>query len=90
MNFLRALKMTCHEATYFHQKKKEGQITFTENVGLWFHLQICRFCNLFFKQVEQLESASKYEAVNSDNKFVMDKARKAELKQRLSNELENE
>lgn len=59
MNLIEAIRMNCRQATYLHEKKKEGKATRSERLGLWFHLLYCKFCNLFFRQVSQLEKASK-------------------------------
>ena len=53
------IMISCKQATYLHEKKKEGKLDLAERFGLWVHLLYCKFCNLFIKQVEQLESAAR-------------------------------
>ena len=60
MNLIEALRMNCRQATYLHEQKKEGKLGGAGRFGLWFHLLYCRFCKLFFRQIEQLEGASKH------------------------------
>lgn len=56
---MKDLKMTCRDATYLYEKKKEGKITISERIGLWWHLIICKFCSLFFMQMEKLEKSAR-------------------------------
>ena len=55
MNLFQLLMMNCKEATYFHEKKKEGKLSFAEMIGLNIHLLYCRVCKLFFLQIDELQ-----------------------------------
>ena len=76
--------MNCHDATYLHEKKKEGKISVWERFGLWFHLLYCKFCNLFFRQVSQLENASKH---LEESKVSLTPAAKATIQKSLDEEM---
>ncbi len=51
--------MTCKEATYLHELKKEGKLTFSQRVGLWVHLLYCNLCRRFVKQAAILDTQAK-------------------------------
>ena len=84
MNIIQALKMSCRDATYLHEKKREGKLTMSESMGLWFHLLYCKFCALFFKQIEKLETSS---VQLSEKEFILRPERKAKLESDFKEEL---
>ncbi|MDB5282422.1 MAG: hypothetical protein JWO06_1497 [Bacteroidota bacterium] len=84
MNIVQALKMSCRDATYLHEKKREGKISMSESMGLWFHLLICKFCALFFRQIEKLEESSNQ---LSEKQFSLTAERKAKLESDFKEEL---
>jgi hypothetical protein len=53
-----------------------------ERFGLWFHLLYCKFCKLFIRQVEQLESATRKFYQNTE-RFHLSAERKAGMKRAL-------
>jgi hypothetical protein len=87
MGLVDALKMTCKDATYLHEKKKEGKMLMAERIGLSFHLLICKFCRLFFRQMKQIEKSSAYYSVFSEKHQAMDSGRKEVLQKNLNREL---
>lgn len=44
--------MNCREATLVAQKKIEGKVSTSEQLGLWLHLAMCSLCRLFNQQTE--------------------------------------
>ena len=78
--------ISCRQATYLHEKKKEGKLDAAERFGLWVHLLYCKFCRLFIKQVEQLETSAR--RLNSNGPaFHLSSDRKAELKKAFDEKL---
>jgi hypothetical protein len=69
MNLYQALKMSCKDATYLHEKKKDGKITTPERLGLWWHLVICKFCSFFIKQTDYLEKMSHKFSANAEERI---------------------
>jgi len=87
MSFLNKIMISCKQATYLYEKKKEGKLDAPERFGLWVHLLYCRFCRLFIRQVEQIESAAHKFYQNTerfrlpgDKKVALQKAFDEELK----------
>jgi predicted anti-sigma-YlaC factor YlaD len=78
--------INCKQATYLHEKKKEGKLDAMERFGLWVHLLYCKFCRLFIKQVEQLESATRKFYQNTE-RFNLTPERKAEIQKAFDDKL---
>lgn len=55
MSVLYILKMTCREATYLHEKRREGILSRTEKIALNIHLLWCKVCSLFYTQMDGLD-----------------------------------
>lgn len=53
------IMISCKQATYLHEKKKEVKLDGLEHLGLWIHLLYCKFCSRFIKQVELIEAATR-------------------------------
>lgn len=51
--------MTCKEATYLNELKKEGKLSFGQRTGLWVHLLYCNLCRRFVKQAAVLDQQAK-------------------------------
>ena len=87
MAFFDIFKTTCRDATYFHGKKEEGKLSFTEMIGMRIHLLYCGLCRLFFTQMDELEKQthdiSQSEKVGSS----LDASAKAKMKQALEEEM---
>ncbi|MFN8286838.1 MAG: hypothetical protein U0V74_08815 [Chitinophagales bacterium] len=82
MNFISALKMNCRQATFLHQKKKEGKLSAMESFGLWWHTSIvCSFCRLFLKQIDFLTSSSQRVSVKQP---PLNSEKKQEINERFS------
>ena len=75
----------CKQATYLHEKRKEGKLGLVEGMGLAIHLLYCSFCKLFIKQIEQLETYTKQYQQIQENKFSP--SRKAELQKAFNEAL---
>jgi hypothetical protein len=54
------LMISCKEATQFILKKEEGKLTVMQRLQLWFHLVLCVFCTLFFKQNKILRHSASH------------------------------
>ncbi len=39
--------LSCEKATELVIKKEENKISFIDNIRLWMHLQMCKFCKEF-------------------------------------------
>jgi hypothetical protein len=87
MSILNKMIISCKEATYLHQKKQEGKLQRMERFGMWFHLLYCKFCKLFIKQVEILETASHKLRQTAETKFHLTPTRKAQLQKAFEEEL---
>ncbi len=74
----------CKQATYLHEKQREGKLRFFERMGLAIHLLYCSFCKLFIKQIEQLETCTKQYQQIQENKNKFSSSRKAELQKVLN------
>lgn len=78
--------MTCKEATYLHEVKKEGKLTLSQRVGLWVHLLYCNLCRRFVKQTDVLSKQVK-ELNNSTGTLSADAKQK--IQQAINNGLTN-
>ncbi len=87
MNLLEALKMTCKDASYLHEKKKEGKLSFTETIGLRVHLLYCSLCRLFFKQLDTLGEYTHRFSQSDKTMTPLDSSTKERMKQSLAEEL---
>lgn len=88
MILLDKIMISCKQATYLHEKRKEGKIDAMERFGLWVHLLYCRFCKLFILQVEQLETATRKFHQNTD-RFHLSPERKAEIQKAFNEKLKS-
>lgn len=79
--------MTCREATYLHEQKKEGKLTFGQRLSLGFHLLYCHLCRLFVKQAEQLEQQAKNLAGAQQINNPMDTSAKEKMREALAREM---
>ena len=80
------IMISCKQATYLHEKRKEGKLDGMEKFGLWVHLVYCRFCALFIKQMAQIEVAANRFYQNTERFNLSDK-RKAEIKKAFDEQL---
>ena len=87
MSILNKIAISCKQATYLHEKKKEGKLDGAERFGLWFHLLYCKFCKLFIKQTELLQSATHKLLQTAETKFHLSPSRKTELQKAFEEEL---
>lgn len=78
--------MTCKEATYLHEIKKEGKLTLSQRVGLWVHLLYCNLCRRFVKQTDIL---SKQVKELSNNTGTLSPDAKQKMQQAINNGLTN-
>ncbi|HRG87934.1 MAG TPA: hypothetical protein PLW44_02875 [Chitinophagales bacterium] len=78
--------MTCKEATYLHEIKKEGKLTLSQRVGLWVHLLYCNLCRRFVKQTDVL---SKQVKELSNNTGTLSPDAKQKMQQAINNGLTN-
>lgn len=86
MILVEKIVISCKQATYLHEKKKEGKLDGIERFGLWFHLLYCKFCKLFVKQVEQIESMARKFYKRNENLHLSD-TRKSEMQKAFDTEL---
>lgn len=89
MGLLSAFKMSCKQATYLHEKKKEGKITFTETIGLKIHLLYCSLCRMFFKQIDELEKHSHHMAATNNPANRLNDTAREKMKQALQQQINN-
>lgn len=47
---MKSLMITCKETSELVSKKEERKLTFVESFQFYFHLAICKFCALFYRQ----------------------------------------
>lgn len=87
MHLFEALKMTCKDASYLHGKKKEGNLSFTEMLGLKIHLLYCSLCRLFFKQLDELEKQTHRFSQSEKTIASLDSSSKEKMKQAVEQEL---
>ena len=87
MSILNKIVISCKQATYLHEKKKEGKLDGMEGFGLWLHLLYCKFCKLFIKQSEFLQTATHKLYQTAEPKFHLAPTRKAQLQKAFDEEL---
>ena len=87
MNLFEALKMTCNDASYLHEKKKAGKLSFTEMFGLKIHLLYCSLCRMFFKQLDELEKHTHRFSQSEKTIASLDASSKEKMKQAFEQEL---
>lgn len=87
MNLFQALKITCKDASYLHEKMKEGKLSFTEKLGLKIHLLYCRLCRIFFKQLDELEKHTHRFSQSEKTIASLDAYAKTKMKQAFEQEL---
>jgi hypothetical protein len=87
MNLFEAVKMTCKDASYLHEKKKEGKLSFAERFGLMIHLWYCRLCRIFFKQLDELEKCTQQLSQAGKTNPVLDAVSKEKMKEAFAQEL---
>ncbi|MCX6199372.1 MAG: hypothetical protein NTY88_09150 [Bacteroidetes bacterium] len=87
MNLFEALKMTCKDASYLHEKKKEGNLSFTEMIGLKLHLLYCGLCRMFFKQLDELEKHTQRFAQSEKTIASLDATSKEKMKKAFEQQL---
>lgn len=80
------IAISCKQATYLHEKRKEGKLDNTERFGLWLHLLYCKFCRLFIRQVEQIESVTRGFYQNTGH-IHLSPERKADLQKAFDEKL---
>jgi predicted anti-sigma-YlaC factor YlaD len=82
--------MTCQHATSVVEKKRDGQLSLTERIGLWIHLGYCSICRLFFQQADIIDKSFEVYADNIDIEqkvYPLDPARKNAMDRALKGEL---
>ena len=87
MSMLGKILISCKQASYLHEKKREGKLDTAEGLGLFIHLLYCRFCRQFVKQVELLERSSRKLFQSAEQRFHLSSIRKAELQKAFNEEL---
>lgn len=87
MNLFSAFKISCREATYLHTKKKEGKLSLTERYGLKIHLLYCSICNLFFSQLDDLETQAHELSHSEKISSILDPTAKEKMQKALAEEL---
>lgn len=65
--------MTCKEATYLNELKKDGKLSFSQRMGLWVHLLYCNLCRRFVKQSAMLDEQAKQ--IGNSNGTISPEAR---------------
>lgn len=86
MSVLYILKMNCREATYLHEKKKEGKLSATEKIALNIHLLYCRMCALFYKQMDGMGKCVHHS--HHKAKATMPDEAKLKIQRALDNEMQ--
>ena len=79
MSIMSNLWIGCKQATFLHEKRKEGQLSASERVGLSIHLLYCRFCRAFIKQVEALSRYARKMQVVKEGQATYPEIKKAQL-----------
>lgn len=55
MALIATLKLSCHKATVFMERRDLKPLSSTERIGLWFHLRICDACKTYEQQSEAID-----------------------------------
>lgn len=87
MNLFQALKMTCKDASFLHEKMREGKLSFAELLGLRLHLLYCRLCRMFFKQLDELEKHTHRFSQSEKTNASLAASSKEKMKQAFEHEL---
>ena len=85
MSVFKKIAINCQQATYLHEKKREGKLSVLDRIGLWVHLLYCKFCSAFFKQLDVLEKSVKNIPDNVSHAHGLSDLKKAEI-QKVFNE----
>ncbi|MBI3502273.1 MAG: hypothetical protein HY063_10815 [Bacteroidetes bacterium] len=60
MKLIKSMMISCEKATFLMSKKEEGILTIGEYLILFFHLSMCKFCQLFEKQSAYISKQAKH------------------------------
>ena len=67
--------ISCKQAVDFISKKEKGKLDFKQQIELWSHLAICRFCRAFQKQNRLLISVFRKRLPPEDAKLNAEEKR---------------
>ena len=87
------LLLNCREATAFVEKKRDGKLTLSENLGLSFHLFVCGVCKLFYLQVAQIDKMVQLfsQKIEKDETiWTLEPSRKASISKAFEEELQKD
>jgi hypothetical protein len=74
--------ISCQDATYLEERRREGKITFSSRFALWLHLLYCRFCKRFVRQSDLIKKYTRQMA-NAETPYTLSSSRKQALRKIL-------
>ncbi len=82
--------MSCKEVSRLLSESMERKLSFWERIGLWFHLSMCKLCNGFSKDLQQLREAARRHAEDVENDTGdSDAVLSSEARERMKRRLES-
>lgn len=87
MSILYILKMTCREATYLHEKRRENMLSRTERIALKLHLLWCKVCILFYQQMDGIDKCC-HDSYTKHGHAPMPDEAKLRIQRALDNEMQ--
>lgn len=77
--------LNCKEATYLTELSKEGKLSMSLRIRLWYHLSFCPPCKRFKKQTILL--AKKLKALGTGSNYSLENAEKKQLQEQIEQAL---
>ncbi len=88
MSALKKIIYNCRQATLLLEKKEWVSLTFRESIELRIHLYGCSFCRLYGQQSRMINNMVQH--LFKSTEYKLDDSFKAELQQRIDEELNKE
>ncbi|HWB62179.1 MAG TPA: hypothetical protein VG603_01625 [Chitinophagales bacterium] len=85
MGLFNKIWIGCKQATFLHEKKREGKLAFPDRLGLFIHLLYCSFCRLFVRQSEMLEKHT-HTLGENESRYQLSTEKKALLQKLVESE----
>jgi len=77
--------LNCKEATYLTELSKEGKLSMSLRIRLWYHLSLCPPCKRFKKQTLLL--AKKLKDLGTISNYSLENAEKKQLQEQIEQAL---
>ncbi len=78
----------CQEVSHLVSRSMDQDVSFTQKMGIRFHLMMCKYCANFALQLKKMRELIHKDQIPSVPHVVMDNEAKREMKQCLKDRLE--